>query len=542
MQARRVERELVQSLVQSNVILQGIADAVTAQDTTGTLVYANDAALRLLGIKTVEGWRPATLFEEFDILDEAGQRFEVDALPGRRVLRGEPEARAVLCWRRRGHREDDRWTIAQARPVYDANGHVQLAINILHDITAERRASERLSLLTEASATLSASLDYTTTLARVVELPLPSLGEWSVVHLIEGAHMRRSGHHIDPTKQPLLDEMLAQPRTADSPLPSSVWSGRGNATAEIYDRALEARIDPADLERARVLGLRSGMTAPLTARGQTFGALTVLSGRLRRYEPAELSLLQDLAHRAALAIDNARVLQEAQEAAELRRDLVAVVAHDLKNPLNAIAMAGSLLSRQAAPGADGERARRQSSIITRASERMNRLIHDLLDVSAIDAGRIELDRQRIGLGSLMTEALESIAPLAQERSITLVRQLDAADEQLELLADRERLLQVFANLLGNAIKFTDEGGHVTLRGGRGGLGVEVAVIDTGCGIAPEHVPHVFDRYWRLRNQNRSGTGLGLSIVKGILDAHGGTVSVDTAPGRGSTFVFSIPLA
>ncbi|HEX4459685.1 MAG TPA: ATP-binding protein [Polyangia bacterium] len=546
LQARRVERELVQSLGQSNVILQSIADAVTAQDATGALVYANDAALRLLRIQSVDAWNAAKLLADFEILDEHGKLIDLEQLPGRRVLRGEPEARTVICWRRRGrghgpgHNEDDRWTVAQARPVYDVAGHVQLAITILHDITAERRATERLSLLTEASATLSASLDYATTLARVAELPLPMLGEWSVVHLVDGDVMRRSGHHVDPTKQSLLDEMLAQPRSADAPPPSSLWSGR--VTAEIYDRTLEARVDPADLERARTLGLRAGMTAPLTARGQTFGALTVLSGRLRRYEPADLALLRDLAHRAALAIDNARVLQQAEEAAELRRDLVAIVAHDLKNPLNAIGMAGSLLSRQAAPGADGDRARRQSSIITRACERMNRLIHDLLDVSAIDAGRLELDRQRIGLGGLMTEALEAIAPLAQERSIALVRQIDASDEELEVLADRERLLQVLANLLGNAVKFTDEGGTVMLRGGRGALGLEVAVSDTGCGIAPEHVPHVFDRYWRVGTQNRAGTGLGLSIVKGIIDAHGGMVSVDTTPGRGSTFTFSIPLA
>jgi PAS domain S-box-containing protein len=545
LQTRRVERELVQSLGRSNVILQSIADAVLAQDATGALVYGNEAALRLIGAKTLERWRDghgAALLEQFDLHDEAEQPVAIEQLPGWRTLKGEREAKQVVCWRRHGFAEDERWTVVQSRPVHDAGGQVQLAISILHDITEERRAAGRLSLLTDASATLSASLDYATTLARVVELPVPRLGEWSVVHLLEGGQMRRIGYHVDRTRQPLLDEMLAAPRAADSPLPASIWNGRAELTAEIYGRSLEGQIDANNLERARILGLRAGMTAPLIARGQPFGALTVMSGRLRRYEPADLSLLQDLAHRAALAIDNARVLQEAQEAAELRRDLVAVVAHDLKNPLNAIAMAGSLLSRQATAGADGDRARRQSAIITRASDRMNRLIHDLLDVSAIDAGRLELDRQRIGLGSLVSEALETIAPLAQERAIKLVREVDGIDEELELVADRERLLQVFSNLLGNAIKFSEDGGQVTLRGGRGGLGAEFAVSDSGCGIAPEHVPHVFDRYWRLRNQTRSGTGLGLSIVKGIVDAHGGTVSVDTAPGRGSRFVFSVPLS
>jgi PAS domain S-box-containing protein len=545
LRARDAERELRITLEQNTVILQNIADAVTAQDASGRVVYANDAALRILGYRDkseLVGGDPVAIVAAFDMLDEAGEPFDPSRLPGRRVLDGEPEARAIIRWRPR-HSRDDRWTIVQSRPVRDDAGKVILAINILHDFTEQRRAEQRMTMLSEVSAALTSSLDYEETLQRVVRLMVPTLGDWSVLHVIEQHEVRWTAFHRDAE----LDARLRAFATVPVPLarrellPETLFDGRATHL-ELDDAAIEARVGTRQsMEILRVLGARSAIIAPLFLRGATVGSLTVMSAQPQRYGDEELRLLEDVAHRAALAVDNARVYRRAREAADLRRDLVAVVAHDLKNPLNAVTMAAALLSRGAPTGADGERARRQTDIITRASDRMNRLIHDLLDVSAIDAGRLELEKQPNAIGTLVSEALETMAPLAHENQLSVEAALAPEIESLPLSADRDRLLQVFSNLIGNAIKFTEPGGRITVSAQRVGGAVRFAVADTGPGIADEHLPHVFDRYWRIRGRKREGTGLGLWIVKGLVEAHGGRVAVDTKVGTGSTFSFTIPL-
>jgi signal transduction histidine kinase len=546
LRARPSEREPRLSLDQNTVILQNIADAVTAQDASGRVVYANDAALRIFGYRAASdfpGGDPVALSSTFEVLDESGLPFDPAQLPGQRVLGGEPAARAVIRWRPRNSR-DERWTIVQSRPVHDDRGKVTLAINILHDFTERRRAEQRLAILSEVSAALTSSLDYDETVGQVVRLMVPTLGDWSVLHVIEEEKVHWTACHRDAELDARLRAMAGAPvpLARRVVLPETLFTGL-SAHLDYGDAALESRLgNKESVELVRSLGTRSAICAPLVVRGVTVGALTVMSAQPQHYGDEELRLLEDVAHRAALAVDNARVYRRAREAAELRRDLVAVVAHDLKNPLNAVSMAAALLARGAAAGAEGDRSRRQAGIIARASERMNRLIHDLLDVSAIDAGRLELEKRPHPVGALVSEALESLMPAAQERQLTLERSLAPEVEALSLSADRDRLLQVFSNLIGNAVKFTEPGGRVTLTAQRVDGAVRFAVADTGPGIADEHLPHVFDRYWRVRGRTREGTGLGLWIVKGLVEAHGGQVSVDTKFGAGSTFSFTIPLA
>ncbi|HEX9104315.1 MAG TPA: GAF domain-containing sensor histidine kinase, partial [Polyangia bacterium] len=413
-----------------------------------------------------------------------------------------------------------------------------------HDITERRRAEQRMAVLTEVSAVLTTSLDYDETVARVVRLLVPTLGDWSVLHLIEDDVVRWLAAHRNPDIDGKLRALAAQPvpLTARHVLPETLFTGRAEHI-DYADDGLAARLHGHEQTAfVRALGTRSAICAPLVVRGVTVGALTIMSCDPHRYGDDELRLLEDVAHRAALAVDNARVFRRAQQAAEMRRDLVAVVAHDLKNPLNAVAMAAALLAKSAAHGAEGERARRQTGIIARSTDRMNRLIHDLLDVSAIDAGRLELERQAHRVGPLVAEALEAMAPMAQEKHLTLERAVAADVEPLAALCDRDRLVQVFSNLVGNAIKYTDAGGRITVSAARDGEAIAFAVADTGPGIAEEHLPHLFDRFWRVRGKRRDGTGLGLWIVKGLVEAHGGRVSVDTRLGAGARFSFTVPLA
>lgn len=540
------ERAARLTLEQNSVILKNIADAVTAMDGRGRMVYANDAALELLGFERLQDLldrSSSNLAAAFEMLDESGAPFDVKKLPNRRVLDGEPQAEAVVRWRRRGDRRD-RWTMVKSRPVHGSDGKLLLVINIMHDFTERRSAEERLALLAEASRLLTTSLDYQTTLERVARLAVPVLGDWAAVHMVEGRNVRRWGFHRDPDVQALFKLSTEKPRSVDerSALPPALFGDGAAMVNDVTDEMIRQTVRGDDeLAFVKRMGAGSGMSAPLAVRGEIFGCISVMAAERGRYDASDLSLLEDLAHRAALAIDNTRVYRRAQEAAEVRRDLVAVVAHDLKNPLNAITVAAALIGKQAPAGGEGERLRRQATLVSGAAERMNRLIHDLLDVSAIDAGRLELERAPLQVGALVTEAIELMTPMAHEKQLALEREIAPADEALAIEGDRERLLQVLTNLLGNAVKFSEPQRRVRVGVRRGDGEISFVVADEGPGIAPEHLPHLFDRFWRVRGSRRDGTGLGLWIVKGLVEAHGGRVGVDTALGKGSVFSFTVPL-
>jgi signal transduction histidine kinase len=277
------------------------------------------------------------------------------------------------------------------------------------------------------------------------------------------------------------------------------------------------------------------MIVPMAARGRVLGAMTfATTGAGRRYGQADLEMAQHLARRSALAVENARLYAEAQRAIRARDDVLAIVSHDLRNPLHAIGMASNLLAR---PGAPPSRVRAHAAAIERATRRMGRLIRDLLDSSRLETGRLVLERQAAQVGVLLAEAVAILAPLAAEKPITLV--LASAAEGLEVYCDRERLLQVLSNLIGNALAFTAAGGTVTISAEADGAYVRFSVQDTGVGIPVEHQRRIFDRYWRSR-ESRQGTGLGLAIAKGIVEAHGGRIWVESSPGEGATFRFTLP--
>jgi signal transduction histidine kinase len=290
---------------------------------------------------------------------------------------------------------------------------------------------------------------------------------------------------------------------------------------------------------------------PLIARGRTLGTLTLASTRLseRRYGEADLAFAEQVAHRAALALDNARLYGEAQRAIQARERVLAFVSHDLRNPLATVLLNASMLLEQVAEGEDGPSGagglREQLGWIMRSSEQMNRLIQDLLEVTRIEAGRLRLERTALDVAVLLAEAGALFAALASEKEIALEIDVASAAALPPVWADRERLHQVLSNLIGNALKFTLRGGWVRLRaeaeaeGGDAG-GVRFVVEDGGIGIEADQLPHLFDPYGPGRRGARGGVGLGLAIARGILEAHGGTLAVESTPGQGSTFSFTIP--
>jgi PAS domain S-box-containing protein len=238
--------------------------------------------------------------------------------------------------------------------------------------------------------------------------------------------------------------------------------------------------------------------------------------------------------------DKKRAEEERSRAILAREELLAMVSHDLKNPLGAILLTTALLRRMELGGQEGERVRGNVEKIQRAAERMNSLIRDILDLARIEAGHFLIEPAPHAPLALMDEALELLQPLATQKGLRLERQV-RGESLGPVRCDRERVLQVFSNLLGNAIKFTPEGGSVLVSAEPGEGSVRFSVKDTGPGIPAEQLPHLFDRYWQARDKARMGTGLGLFIARGIVAAHGGHIWVDSTVGVGSTFSFTLPV-
>jgi signal transduction histidine kinase len=244
-----------------------------------------------------------------------------------------------------------------------------------------------------------------------------------------------------------------------------------------------------------------------------------------------------LATHAAVSIENLRLYRAAWRAVRTRDDVLAVVSHDLKNPLSVIRMTADRLLHLA-PGPEASTlARKEGERIARGAERMVRLINDLLDLARVESGVFHVRQQPEAAEALVADAIDLMTPLADQKSIRLSSDVTAARP---IPCERELIARVFSNLIGNAIKFTSEGGSITVSARLASDEVRFSVTDTGCGIPEELRPHIFERFWQAE-QDRRGTGLGLYISKGIVEAHGGRVGVESQLGVGTTVWFSLPL-
>jgi len=336
------------------------------------------------------------------------------------------------------------------------------------------------------------------------------------------------------------------------------------ATRDLPVMLMTSLADPADVMRALAAGADNFVPKPyvpatLVARLRRLlsperarapgdvefrGAHFAVPADRRRTLDVLLSSLEAMSERN-VELERSRAaaeeaLAEARRAVAARDEVIAVVSHDLRSPLNAVQMAAQVAALDLA-GVDHERAsaaRGRLATITRSVERMGRLVGDLLDVARIEAGRMTVTPAPEAVAGLLEEACAAQQALAEARGVTL--RAAAGDASLWVLADRERVQQVLANLVGNAIKFTPAGGEVSLDAAREGGFVRVRVRDTGAGIAPEALPHVFDRFWQGGERGRAGAGLGLSIVKGLVEAHGGRVTAASEAGRGTAVSFTLP--
>jgi signal transduction histidine kinase len=404
---------------------------------------------------------------------------------------------------------------------------------------AEARVSSReaLRFLTRAGRVLSASLDPEETLDRLVRLAVPRVACFAMIDLVRpGGRLERVAHkHVDESREPLLerpDPFLAEEEglvplarvleTAEPVLIENVeedWAGAEAA-----------------LDRLRSLAGRSLMIIPLLAGEEVLGVLTFGSTRTDRfYRGQDFTLARELGRSASLALDNARLYRKAEQAIAARDEVLAVVSHDLRNPVNRVRLAAELMieTRELSDGAG-----RTAAMIVRAADEMNRLIGDLLDVARIEAGRLAVETAETPLTSLLDRLEEAHAPAAKERRLSWA--VERPDAPVTLEIDEGRILQALGNLVGNALKFTPAGGSVRVVTERTSDGVRLGVRDTGPGMDEEQLAHVFDRFWQARPGDRRGAGLGLAITRGIIEAHGGRVHMESARGAGTTAWVELP--
>jgi signal transduction histidine kinase len=300
-------------------------------------------------------------------------------------------------------------------------------------------------------------------------------------------------------------------------------------TALIWAAALMLRKQEASNRRAEEAG-RAALLKEQEARAEALAEQQARS----RAEAAERQA-------AASAAENARLYQEAQQAVRTREEVLAVVSHDLKTPLGTIALSASLLRRLRVPAELEPKLHKHADTIARSVGRMNALIGDLLDMASLRAGQLVLDERRWPVAELVGDVLGQFEPQAMHKRLELGAGLQAVGSAW-VRCDRRRVFQVLANLVGNAIKFTPELGSVRLEVEPAGDRLRFLVRDTGPGIAPEHLPHLFDPFWQAKETARLGTGLGLPIARALVAAHGGELTVESRPGEGSTFAFTLPRA
>jgi signal transduction histidine kinase len=432
--------------------------------------------------------------------------------------------------------------------------------------TAAQGAQLRLERLVSASAALSRSLEEESTLHAIAEVIVPEVADLCRIDLLDANDVlqRKLTHHADPARSAEIARMVSTrsaPSDAPGSFPWAIATGR-TFLHNLDEPGLVERLDPQLREFVQALGITAGCVVPLVARGRTIGAMAILQDRSkRRFRPEDGALIGELAQRAALALDNVRLLAQARSAqaqaevaSKAKDEFLAMLGHELRNPLAPISLALTLIERR-----DEKAFPRERQIIERQVRHLSRLVDDLLDISRIVSGKITLRPERVDLRDVVAKAIELTLPALQARRE--MPRVSLPEAPVPVQGDPLRLAQIVGNLLNNAAKFTPPEEHIeiTLRmegtestGGTGGAkGTKgghavLTVADTGIGIAPELLAQVFERFVQGAQQLQraaGGLGLGLAIARSLAQLHGGAIEAHSAgAGRGSTFTVRLPLA
>jgi signal transduction histidine kinase/DNA-binding NarL/FixJ family response regulator len=399
-----------------------------------------------------------------------------------------------------------------------------------------QEAFERARFVGDVVGAATSSLDVGACMKAVANLLVPTLGDFCAIDLRhDGGWVERIAYGTsDPSTTAILRELCAQ-TPGGQPAVDLLLEAMESGTSVMVPELDPATVAGDERFHALAIALRahSILITPLIARDRVVGAITYMMGCSGRTYGADLGLVaDDVASRVALGLDNGRLFADAQRAIRGRDELLAIVSHDLRNPLGVVELALGMIQRDAAS---------LTAALPRAQRgvaRMQRLIEDLLEVARIEAGTLSIQLRPTDLSALLVDLYEQHRGLAANKGIRLVREFAPRLGVVEI--DADRISQAISNLLGNAIKFTPAEGAIYMSANVVDTSITISISDTGPGIAKQHVAHIFDRFWQPPDRRRDGVGLGLFIVKGIVDANGGTIDVESEEGRGATFRIALP--
>ena len=444
-------------------IVASSEDAIISKDLNGLVTSWNPAAQRLFGYAADEAIGQSIRI----IIPESRQAEEDDVL--RRIVRGDSVKHFETVRRRKdGTSVSVSLTVS---PIFDASGAITGASTIARDISERRRAAEREAFLADMGPLLAASLDYEVTLKNLARLTTNALpgstapfADYSLIDMVtgDGSLRRVALAHQDPAKEPLLEEARRYAPDANrSIIARPLKTGHPVLLSSITE-ADRARMSggPGHTRLMREFNAHSMLTVPLTARGTTFGVFTFARAERRdAFNEEDVAFALDIAQRAALAVDNARMYTTSRQALQSREQVLAVVSHDFRNAISAIASSTRLLLED--PEGGDQRTRRLRTI-ARVCDRMTRLVQDLLDVARLQGGHLlNIEPSEQDIGALMHEVCENSRALFEENLIAF--RCDVARDVPNIRVDHGRIVQVLTNLIGNAVKFTPEGGTVVLQ-------------------------------------------------------------------------------
>jgi PAS domain S-box-containing protein len=520
-------------------LVESSDDAIVGKDLSGIVSSWNHAAERMFGYAASEA-----IGQSIRLIIPDTRLAEEDEVLAR-IGRGEMIQHFETVRRRKDGSEIP--VSLTVSPIHDSRGAVIGASKIARDISEQKRASQRAAFLAEVGAVLAGSLDYATTLKAVANLAVPAIADWCAVDILteERKLERLAVAHVDPAKIDLARTIRSRYEDPGSPYSVAcvVRTGSPAMVKEVSDEMIEtaARGDEERLALVRALGLRSYIIVPLTARGRTLGALTLVTAESRRfYTDDDFRFAQDVAFRAALAVDNARAYNDAQAANRLKDEFLATLSHELRTPLNAILGYSRMLHSGMLTVDKHARALRT---VERNATSLTQIVEDILDVSRIISGKIRLNVQPVDLPAAMSAAVETVMPAAEAKQIRVQTILDPRAAPIS--GDPNRIQQIIWNLVSNAVKFTPKQGVVQVRLERVNSHVEIVVSDTGTGITPDFLPHIFERFRQADSGTRrehAGIGLGLAIARHLVELHGGTIhAASDGRDKGSTFRVRLPV-
>ena len=563
---KRAQEALERSDERFRLLVDSVKDyAIFMHDAEGRIVSWNAGAERVMGYAADEiiGQSFTRFFPAEAIqADEPQRELTVAAAEGRLELEG---------WRVR--RDGSRfWANVVITPLRDESGGLRGFSKVIRDVSDRRLTELRLKFLANASSILSGSLDYERTLTQVATLAVPELADWCAVHIVDsdGAPQQLALAHVDEEKVQLAAEL--QRRYPPDPnatygVANVIRTGRSEFMPHIPEELLRrAARDDEHLEMLRRLGLSSYIIAPLVARGRTLGAITfVADGSGRVYGPADVAVAEDLARRAAAAVDNAALYRESQQAIGVRDEFLSLASHELRTPVTILHAYTQALTRTVnrslaaqEPGADGhvtlDRARLAGNIeaMDHAIARLVGLVEDLLDVSRLQRGSLEIRRLPTDLTDLVSRVVDGFRVQQQNGRLpsTLTIGLELPDVAVSGDWDPDRLDQVLTNLVENAVKYSPPDATVTVsvaleRSAAGdGQSAHVTVRDTGIGVPAAQQELVFQPYARGSNastRNYPGFGMGLAVAREIIERLDGRIWVESGgEDAGSAFHVVLP--